>query len=145
MIKDPAFVKISAAGDELPIEAVDWAAVRDETTGLTWAREPITVDNWTKATEERVASELATSRLAGMDGWRIPTRRELVTLVDDTRHSPAIDTTFFPETASDWFWTSTVAAPSPGDCAWYVNFGYGRASWFYRSSDGFVRAVRASQ
>jgi hypothetical protein len=139
------FVKIGADGAELPADAGEWVAVRDTTTGLVWAVEPVPVDDWSDETEARVAAELAASPLAGLNGWRIPTRAELVTLIDDTRYDPAIDIRFFPDCPSDWFWTSTKAAPSPGDFAWYVSFSYGGASWGLRGSNGFVRAVRASQ
>jgi len=36
-------------------------------------------------------------------------------------------------------------APSPGDCAWNVNFNNGNANWNNRNNSGFVRAVRASE
>jgi len=36
-------------------------------------------------------------------------------------------------------------APSPGDCAWNVNFNNGNANWNNRNNNGFVRAVRASE
>jgi retron-type reverse transcriptase len=36
-------------------------------------------------------------------------------------------------------------APSPGDCAWNVNFNNGNANWNNRNNSGFVRAVRARE
>lgn len=58
------------------------------------------------------------------DGWRLPTRAELLTLVDDTRHDPAC--AVFPDCPSDWFWTSTPWAGSSSG-AWVVNFSNGVA------------------
>jgi hypothetical protein len=143
--EQPTMVKIDFLGADLPANASDWVVVRDARTGLTWAKEPIAVKDWFPETEARIAAAFEAEPLAGMDGWRIPTRAELVTLVDDTRYGPAIDTDFFPDCPIDWFWTSTVYAPSPGGCAWYVRFSLGLAGWGYRGSGGFVRAVRASQ
>ena len=82
-------------------------------------------------------------RLAGHDDWRLPSDHELLALVDRSRHNPAIDTTFFPDTKPDWYWTSTICAWSPA-LAWLVSFGYGYCSYDYRdSSFGLVRAVRS--
>ncbi len=78
------------------------------------------------------------------EGWRLPTRAELLSLVDDTRSDPAIDTTRFPDTQSGAYWTSTPLA-SGSSCAWIVHFNYGYADGYHRGSGyAFVRAVRAS-
>jgi hypothetical protein len=143
-MNDQAYLtKIDFLGADRLDEASDWVAVRDERTGLTWAKEPIAVDDWLPETEQRIAAELKASTLAGMDGWRIPTLEELVSIVHTVR--PSIDSAFFPGCPIDWFWTSTVYAPSPGGGAWSVDFYNGYAYWLGRGSGGFARAVRASQ
>ena len=81
---------------------------------------------------------------AGFKDWRLPTVEELFLLADRTRHSPAIDTDFFPDTPSDWFWSSTVAASSPSDCAWFVYFYGGHSGWDDQDNEACVRAVRAA-
>jgi hypothetical protein len=73
------------------------------------------------------------------DGWRLPTRAELLTLVDDTRHGPAC--AVFPDCPSDWFWTSTPWAGS-SSYAWYVNFNRGHASFYDVGYFSRVRCVR---
>ena len=81
--------------------------------------------------------------LGGHSDWRLPTRAELLTLVDDTRHAQAIDTEFFPDTKNDWYWTSTVCAWS-SVLAWYVLFDGGVCNDGDRDGDyGLVRAVRS--
>jgi len=140
------FIKIGENGKQLTPSAKAWVAVLDTQTKLMWAAEPVIVDDWKSATEKRVAKELKASKVAGKSGWRIPTVEELFLLADRTRtERPAIDVTFFPDCPSDWFWTSTTYAPSPGDCAWHVYFCNGSAGWSYRYYGGFVRAVRARQ
>ena len=134
------FLKLDSAGQSLPQEATEWDAVLDTTTNLTWSVKETRAIPQPKA--PAAAQKLTT---CGFDNWRLPTRTELLTLVDDTRYSPAIDTTFFPNCQSGWYWTSTRAASSPGGCAWVVGFGYGYAGWFGQDLSGFVRAVRVGQ
>jgi len=138
-------VKIGPTGAELAADVAEWEAVLDRRTGLMWAREPIEVPNWKKpqvAKTEKAIGELA---IGGFTDWRIPTVDALFTLADRSRVSPAIDVDFFPDCPSDWFWTSTPYAPSPGDYAWFVDFDGGDAYYDVRDGRGFVRAVRASQ
>ena len=76
-----------------------------------------------------------------MNDWRLPTRAELVALVDDTRHEPAIDTSLFPRVKPRWHWTSTPCAWSSAS-AWYVSFYGGNVSYGRRGLNGFALAVR---
>jgi hypothetical protein len=75
-------------------------------------------------------------------GWRLPTRMELESILDLTRHEPAVDTTRFPDTKSGCYWSSTPCAWSSG-VAWFVSFSNGYALNLHRDNDSaFVRAVR---
>ena len=134
------FTKISDDGQILPREATDWTVVHDALLQLFWLRRSIRGKN--HAACMKAAAKVSA---AGLEGWRPPTRIEMLSLVDETRHSPAIDVEYFPECESDWFWTSTPAACSPSDYAWDVYFGNGYADWYVQDSNGFVRAVRAGQ
>ena len=92
---------------------------------------------------ERVTYAAAEKGAALGDGWRLPTRMELESILDLTRHEPAIDTTRFPDTKSGAYWTSTPCAWS-SVCAWFVGFSYGNASYDHRGyNSAFVRAVRS--
>lgn len=114
--------------------------VVDETTGLMWSQDDVRPK---KCTHEAAAAACKDLRLGGFDDWRLPTRVELLTLVDDTRHDPAIDTERFPSCKSAWYWTSTPLASSSG-FAWLVDFGSGDAGGDHRdSSYGLARAVRS--
>lgn len=75
-------------------------------------------------------------------GWRLPTRMELESILDLSRHNPAVDTDRFPDTKSDWYWTSTPCAWS-SSAAWVVHFGLGTSSHDRRNYYACVRAVRA--
>lgn len=107
--------------------------VTDSKTGLIW----------TKATiSEGVTYDKALAALG--EGFRLPTDEELLSLVDRTRHSPAIDTDAFPDTYDDWYWTSTPCAWNDA-AVWVVVFGNGIVSYNHRKHHGCVRAVRSGQ
>lgn len=76
-------------------------------------------------------------------GFRLPTVKELVSIVDLTVASPGptIDQTAFPGTPAEGFWTSSPSVGSSGD-AWYVNFGNGRQIFTVVGSYPRVRCVR---
>lgn len=134
------YSKIGADGAVLAADASEWEAVLDNKTGLMWAVETKKAANW--KTAQKVPAKI---KAAGFDDWRMPTVEELFLLADRTKVDPAIDSDFFPDTPSDWFWTSTPFANSPGDCAWVVIFSLGSTYWNFHNNGGFVRAVRVGQ
>jgi hypothetical protein len=78
-------------------------------------------------------------------GCRLPTSRELFSLVDHTKHTPAIDKDIFPDTKTDdWYWTLTSCAWD-SDRAWCVSFSYGSVRSGDKGSYNYVRPVRSSQ
>ena len=111
--------------------------VRDGTTNLTWQR---TVSGiYTQAQATTYCQGL---NLGGFStGWRLPTKKELETLVDFRVVSPAIDVTAFPGTPAGLFWTSTPYAGSSGS-AWHVYFGSGNSSSSDTAAPPSVRCVR---
>ena len=134
------FTKIGADGAKLADDAAEWVAVLDNTTQLLWTVEETDEMNWKDA--QTSVQALTT---AGFTDWRLSTVEELFLLADRTKHSPAIDTAFFPNCKSEWYWTGTPAAYSPGDYAWLVGFNLGNAGWGSQGYDYHVRAVRSSQ
>ncbi len=106
------------------------------------ARTPALEWSDTLCNGERV-DHAAAEKAAAEWGGRLPTRAKLLSLVDDTRCDPAIDTDRLPDTKSAAYWTSTELA-SDSSYAWIVDF-YGGGADFYRRDydDAFVRAVRS--
>nr|BBJ03775.1 hypothetical protein YBY_16230 [Marinobacter nauticus] len=78
------------------------------------------------------------------NGWRLPTRQELESLLDLSREDPAIDTSKYPDTKSCAYWTSTPCAWNNA-ARWVVGFSNGYVLASSRYDDACVRAVRAGQ
>ena len=114
--------------------------VHDTHTGLIWSR-TCAINGEAKRMDHAAAVKQA-AELG--EGWRLPTRTELLTLVDDTTHEPAIDKAAFPDTESSYYWTSTPAAWSPSSVAWVVFFDFGLAGTLRHGDGAFVRAVRVA-
>ena len=90
--------------------------------------------------DEEFTWEAAKAYAASLgDGWRLPTIKELLTLVDYDRRGPACSV--FPDCPCDWFWSSS---PVSGDstAAWLVNFNYGYTNNADVSDTNRVRCVR---
>jgi hypothetical protein len=109
--------------------------VTDNRTGLVW-QQPASTSfyTWDQARTYCQALRLGTS-----SGFRVPSLKELMTLVDPTRRMPALDSKAFPSTPTEWFWSSSNRAAS-GPAA--VSFASGGTA-YYRASDALrVRCVR---
>lgn len=72
-------------------------------------------------------------------GWRLPTVRELDTVVDRQTQQPASDAVF-GATPSEYFWTSTPWVG--GGSAWYVYFVNGYSYYNVTSDSSRVWCVR---
>jgi hypothetical protein len=114
--------------------------ITDTVSNLIWSKATLSDECVTHAEAESICVQLD---LAGHTDWRLPTVEELFALADRSRKQPAIDTDAFPDTKSDWYWTSTISAWS-SDVAWVVLFADGSAGYLHRGGyNAFVRAVRS--
>jgi hypothetical protein len=86
--------------------------VTDHVTGLVWEAN---VDKFTEYTQEQALAHCASI------GFRLPTRLELVSLVDFTQPNPTIDGTYFMNTPAQKYWTSSHFVCDPTE-AYYVGF-----------------------
>ena len=89
-------------------------------------------------------NDVNATSLCGFTDWRLPTKDELVGILE-TSGNPKIDTKWFPNT-QDWYWSSSPYVVYPST-AWAVHFdGDGYATYHGRSyHNGGVRLVRGSQ
>ncbi|WP_053517485.1 DUF1566 domain-containing protein [Stenotrophomonas maltophilia] len=119
-------------------EAGNRLTVIDSTTGLEFTARPVTDE---PVTHRGAINACGSCRIGGHSDWALPSRQELLSLVDLSRYSPAIDTDAFPDFPADWFWTADLCAWSSAS-AWSVYFGYGYVSYGPRGLSGFALAVR---
>ncbi len=114
-------------------------SVVDDVTGLEWQQAMGCSAGCTQADAAAYCEGLT---LAGQGDWRLPTRIELVSLVDDTQHLPAIDTTWFPGTSNAYSWTSSAALINPSN-AFIVGGAEGDTSFGAVTGLAAARCVRA--
>lgn len=119
-----------------PLKINGDGTVTDLATGLTWQRQD---DNDTKTWSQAV-SYCQVLPLAG-GGWRLPTIKELRSIVDDRLYNPAIDSDAFPNTNLDLYWSALTAAHNI-DRAWDVDFDDGTVGHIGKSNTYYVRCVR---
>lgn len=116
--------------------------VTDTTTGLMWQQD--TPDNY--MTWKNALSYCENLDLGGYTDWRLPTIKELRSIVDYSRYNPAIDTTVFKDTFASFYWSNTTHSYYTSG-AWGVDFyyGYGYAATTSKYDSHYVRAVRSGQ
>lgn len=110
------------------------ACVRDQVTSLIWSTQTL-AGSWPDAT----AAASTYSRCGFGDGWRLPTRRELLSIVNHNQGSPAVDTVYFPDTTGA-YWSSDAKAQAPAE-AWAVDFGDGTTAIQAKNSQLVARFV----
>jgi len=115
--------------------------VTDETTGLMWQDDADAANIAKTWSEARTYCDNKT--LGGYSDWRLPTIKELTTIVDYGRSDPAIDSVF-ENVQSSSYWSSTTYSDYT-DYAWDINFLYGYADYGYKKNNIYnVRCVRGN-
>ncbi len=123
------------------------STVYDTKTRLTWRRCSL---GQTWEYESGCAGEVKgftwnEAGAAGEGGWRIPTQKELASLVAKTCSQPAINEEVFPgiDLGLSGYWTSTPDGPTR---LWYINFSDGSLRTYggslFRNAVRLVRSRR---
>jgi hypothetical protein len=98
--------------------------VKDNVTGLTWSPDK-GLDWWDNL--GGIATTANNDNLCGSATWRLPTLKELLSIVSyHTASAATVDTTFFSTIQKDWYWTQTSYVPA-SNTAWGVSFSTGSA------------------
>jgi len=117
-------------------ETVANGVVDDPATGLHWQQAGLQ----TNYAWDAALNYCTNLNLQGT-GWRLPTVKELHTLVDETRDNPAADALAFPGIAASYYWTSSQPKNFV-NLAWAVGFDHGLDVFRGSTSTAYVRCVR---
>ncbi|MBT4286817.1 MAG: DUF1566 domain-containing protein [Deltaproteobacteria bacterium] len=110
--------------------------LKDQATGLTWQSGE---NDTSKMKYDWAKSYCESIQIAGKNGWRLPTVKELLTLIDYKKVDPATSLEF--ETIyPSYYWSSEVTA-SYDQRIWAVNFKNGAVSPYKRNYSTHVRCV----
>jgi hypothetical protein len=109
--------------------------VTDLVTGLVWEQS----DGGTKRTWENAVGHCQNLDLAGHSDWRLPTWRELTTIIDITKQiQPLINAAFLCTEVAGTYWANTTYV-GQDNAAWVVFFGgggsynYDKTGWQFYS------------
>jgi len=127
----------------------------DRLTGITWlgVRNCIVKRNWSEAIDysNTLADDGATCPLltdgSSAGDWRLATLKELQSLLDVTRDSPAWAEGIpysgnWSENPFTNFWSSTGFGPAPGTIAWLVTADYGTSYFAQKSGVNYTWSVK---
>jgi Protein of unknown function (DUF1566) len=174
-IDPPSYTKLDANGAVLSDDAATWAMIKDNVTGLLWENKTsdgsihdgakrFTWCDMNPANNGGNQGECGTSTgnaatdteafikalndvmFGGFSDWRMPTPKELTTIVDRSLINPAVTAAWFPNTMLNYYWSSTDSADGSGN-AWTVVFLDGTVDVLSgnKTSAQAVRAVRGGQ
>ncbi len=113
-----------------------FGTVLDDGTGLEWQHS----DDGTLRTWESALAYCEGLTLSYYDDWRLPSRRELSSIVDFSSYFPAIDGVF--SSRPEYYWSATTYAYSTSR-AWILGFYSGSVAGSKKTTNLYVRCVRA--
>lgn len=122
--------------------SINGGTVYDTKTLLTWQQTASTTTyTWTNA--KNLCASVGS--VLGGANWRLPTIKELQTLVDYANSATLIDPTYFGSTSPlGGFWSSTQVVGASSPSAWVVEFerNSGHVASLPQSVTFYVRCVR---
>jgi hypothetical protein len=115
--------------------------IRDNVTCLIWDKIPATNVAYTWSDSKLRCTG---NPLHDGVGWRVPTRIELMSLVDYSKCNPAVDKTFFPQNLSNPpYWTAS-AMSAIANFGYLIKFYDGVVNYADQASMYFAQCVRGN-
>jgi len=160
-INPMSYTKLDGSGNALPDSAEKWSMVKDNVTGLIWEvkTDDGTINDkdktytWYDPTDPNPGSQndvmntkdfidgLNISHFGGYGDWRMPTVRELGSIIEYNIPGRNVNADYFPNTQPSSYWSSTTYAYYPF-YAWGVSFSDGHDDYSRKTYYKPARAVR---
>jgi hypothetical protein len=118
----------------------DGLTVFDYNTGIIWQRE----DDGNPRTWSEAINYCDNLNLSDYSDWRLPAKKELMSIVNYGTYGPAIDSTYFPNTNSSLYWSSTVYADTSSSLVIALSFDKGIIDLLGKSEKRYVRCMRVN-
>ncbi|MEO5346678.1 MAG: DUF1566 domain-containing protein [Magnetococcus sp. YQC-9] len=126
--------------------------VKDNLTGLVWMKNANCWggQNWANALSKVASLNAGSVSCTGYTtgthtDWRLPNKRELISLIDSSQHSLAFPSGHpFSGVQADYYWSSTTYAGFTDD-AWIVRLYNGYVANFGKTYSYYVWPVRGGQ
>ena len=132
------------AAQEAPRFTKANGVVTDNKTTLEWQDDYSDNGDSVKSTKWTDAIDYCEGlTLNGQNDWRLPNKKELLTIVDYGTYNPAISSVFEKTTSGD-YWSSTVLM-SYTNSVQLISFYDGFTYYSVKSNSSYVRCVRAGQ
>ena len=120
----------------VPFTSNNNGTVTDSATALVWQTGTEGILTWPNA-----ITYCEGLTLGGRSDWRLPNINELASILDYTKStSPSINTTAFPGTQSNYYWSSSTYIQDTST-AWLIYFGNGDMVYGNKSNNNYVRCV----
>lgn len=124
------------------------STVTDHRTGLMWQQcatglsgRDCTNGEAAKLSLEDTRAAVSTATTANHTDWRLPTVKELNSIVDVRCYAPSIQSEIFPNTPSHYFWTD-IKFNDDARKSWVVSFYFGEDGVAFESLGLHSRLVR---
>lgn len=121
--------------------------VMDNNTGLEW-QQTLDKGTYTREEAENYCDSLNASNYAGYSsGWRLPAPHEFLTIVDNSKYDPAVDTTIFPDIPAEnpaYFWASKTYYEF-SDARWSFDAHYGQIELKSQNESYYVMCVHGEE
>lgn len=114
--------------------------ITDNVTGLIWQKE----DDDTSRAWDDALTYCDNLSLGGYIDWRLPSDMELMGIVNYETYNPAINSTYFSNTNSSIYWSSTTYVYDSSN-VWRVYFYDSDVNNNNKSLSNYVRCVRGRQ
>lgn len=116
--------------------------VTDSLTGLMWTKD---ANMYGRRIWAKVFSDCESCTVGGYNDWRLPTVKELQSLIDFDRHDPALPVGHpFSNVQSSCYWSSSTHAYGTG-FVWLVPLFNGGVGYYGKGNDYYVWCVRGGK